>query len=74
MHEVTVRATSADASVTVAPTLGTEGGRPVLMLLHHSRDTASKQWDETWVLTLSQTGRLFRTFLPLLLEQPAFEA
>jgi len=50
----------------VAKPLGKEGGVPVLMLLHHSRDTASKQWDETWVLLLGASARLFRAFLPTL--------
>lgn len=73
MREVAARASSADASEPVAPTLGKEGGRPVLMLLHHTRDTASKQWDDTWVLALRSFSRLFRTFLPLFEEQPSFE-
>ena len=56
----------------VAKPLGKEGGVPVLMLLHHSRDTASKQWDETWVLLLHSSTRLFRAFLPTLMARPRF--
>jgi len=51
----------------VAEQLGTdERGQPVLSMVHHSRNSASKQWDETWVLALNSVTRLFRTFLPLL--------
>ncbi|OAE34533.1 hypothetical protein AXG93_1247s1050 [Marchantia polymorpha subsp. ruderalis] len=32
--------------------LGTQGGKTVHMLVHHSRNTAQKQWDETIVLVL----------------------
>ena len=74
MGELTAAAAAANATAPVAQTLGKEGGRPVLMLLHHSRDTASKQWDETWVLTLNSVTRLFRTFLPLLQRRPKWTA
>ena len=74
MGELTAAAAAANATAPVAQTLGKEGGRPVLMLLHHSRDTASKQWDETWVLALTAFARLFRSFLPLLQPRPAFDA
>ena len=51
----------------MAEQLGTdERGQPVLSMVHHSRNSASKQWDETWVLALNSVTRLFRTFLPLL--------
>jgi len=73
MSELTHAAASASTTEPVAEQLGTEGGRPVLMMLHHSRNTASKQWDETWVLTLNSVTRLFRTFLPLLQRRPRFE-
>jgi hypothetical protein len=43
------------------------------MLLHHSRDTASKQWDETWVLLLLASARLVRAFLPILRTRPRFD-
>ena len=33
----------------------------VVLAMHHSRDTALKQWSETRVLTLSGLGRLLRT-------------
>ncbi|KAG0558241.1 hypothetical protein KC19_10G013800 [Ceratodon purpureus] len=42
--------------------LGTEGGKPVHMLVHHSRNTAQKQWDETLVLVLGGTSRLLKSY------------
>eukprot|EP00742_Colponemidia_sp_Colp-10_P009457 GILJ01010313.1.p1 GENE.GILJ01010313.1~~GILJ01010313.1.p1 ORF type:complete len:949 (+),score=164.44 GILJ01010313.1:87-2849(+) len=32
------------------------------LIVHHSRNTAEKQWDETRVLTLQTVARLFKTF------------
>ena len=65
--ELTQAAASASTLEDVAEQLGTdEHGQPVLSMVHHSRNTASKQWDETWVLALTSVTRLFRTFLPLL--------
>ncbi|WOG82786.1 hypothetical protein DCAR_0101954 [Daucus carota subsp. sativus] len=46
--------------------LGTRGGKAVHMLIHHSRNTAQKQWDETIVLVLGGISRLLRSFFPLL--------
>ncbi|RAL48739.1 hypothetical protein DM860_001059 [Cuscuta australis] len=46
--------------------LGTRGGKAVHMLIHHSRNTAQKQWDETLVLVLGGIARVLRTFFPLL--------
>lgn len=31
------------------------------ILIHHSRDTAEKQWAETWVMTLAGVARIFNT-------------
>ncbi|XP_043944224.1 protein MON2 homolog [Protopterus annectens] len=31
------------------------------ILIHHSRDTAEKQWAETWVLTLAGVARIFNS-------------
>ena len=64
MTELTQAAASASTLEDVAEQLGTdEHGQPVLSMVHHSRNTASKQWDETWVLALTSVTRLFRTFL-----------
>ncbi|XP_022932524.1 protein MON2 homolog isoform X1 [Cucurbita moschata] len=46
--------------------LGTHGGKAVHMLIHHSRNTAQKQWDETLVLVLSGIARILRSFFPFL--------
>ncbi|KAK8546017.1 hypothetical protein V6N12_026821 [Hibiscus sabdariffa] len=46
--------------------LGTQGGKAVHMLIHHSRNTAQKQWDETLVLVLCGIARLLRSFFPFL--------
>eukprot|EP00249_Psilotum_nudum_P022267 c28446_g1_i3 orf=509-5821(-) len=47
--------------------LGIQGGKLVHMLVHHSRNTAQKQWDETLVLLLSGMSRLLRPFFQFLL-------
>ncbi|XP_068649645.1 uncharacterized protein [Aristolochia californica] len=47
--------------------LGIRGGKAVHMLIHHSRNTAQKQWDETLVLVLGGITRILRSFFPLLL-------
>ncbi|XP_043691175.1 protein MON2 homolog isoform X2 [Telopea speciosissima] len=46
--------------------LGMRGGKAVHMLIHHSRNTAQKQWDETLVLVLGGIARLLRSFFPFL--------
>lgn len=40
---------------------------PQGMLVHHSRNTAAKQWDETKVLSLQGTARVFTTFQRMLM-------
>ncbi|GFP93569.1 protein mon2 homolog [Phtheirospermum japonicum] len=46
--------------------LGTRKGKAVHMLIHHSRNTAQKQWDETLALVLGGIARIFRSFFPFL--------
>ncbi|XP_011078738.1 protein MON2 homolog isoform X3 [Sesamum indicum] len=46
--------------------LGTRKGKAVHMLIHHSRNTAQKQWDETLVLVLGGITRILRSFFPFL--------
>ncbi|KAK1432406.1 hypothetical protein QVD17_09302 [Tagetes erecta] len=46
--------------------LGVRGGKTVHMLIHHSRNTAQKQWDETLVLVFGGIARILRSFFPLL--------
>jgi hypothetical protein len=43
------------------------------MLVHHSRNSAQKQWDETLVLVLTGMGRLLRTYLPILASLPRMD-
>lgn len=45
----------------------------VKVIMHHSRDTASKQWSETRVLTMQGIGRLLRAFIKLLKNEPWFQ-
>ncbi|XP_020876863.1 protein MON2 homolog isoform X2 [Arabidopsis lyrata subsp. lyrata] len=52
--------------------IGTRGGKAVHMLIHHSRNSAQKQWDETFVLVLGGIARLFRSYFPLLESLPNF--
>ncbi|CAH9087132.1 unnamed protein product [Cuscuta europaea] len=54
--------------------LGTHGGKAVHMLIHHSRNTAQKQWDETLVLVLGGIARILRTFFPLLRNLSNFQS
>jgi len=43
------------------------------ILVHHSRDTPEKQWDETKVLTLSGLSRIFKAHLSHMFELDKFE-
>eukprot|EP00854_Cymbomonas_tetramitiformis_P009322 gene9322-11047_t len=71
-----VRALAAGSSKeeSVGTQLGREKGRAVMMLVHHSRNTEQKQWDETLVLSLNGTGRLLRTYMPVLTTLEGFDA
>ncbi|KAI8343085.1 hypothetical protein BC941DRAFT_410389 [Chlamydoabsidia padenii] len=42
-------------------------------MLHHSRDTADKQWDETKVLVLTGITKSYRDFMLKLCNLPSFE-
>ena len=44
------------------------------MLVHHSRNSAQKQWDETLVLALQGMGRLLRAHLPIVAAMEGFPA
>ncbi|XP_019071203.1 uncharacterized protein [Solanum lycopersicum] len=54
--------------------LGTRGGKAVHMLIHHSRNTAQKQWDETLVLVLGGIARILRSFFPFLRSLDNFQS
>lgn len=42
------------------------------MLVHHSRNSAQKQWEETLVLALGGMARILRAHLPTLVPMPGF--
>lgn len=44
-----------------------------MLLVHHSRNTAQKQWDETLVLALGGIVKVFKSFINTLYELPDFE-
>uniref|UniRef100_A0A804NCQ8 Mon2 C-terminal domain-containing protein n=1 Tax=Zea mays TaxID=4577 RepID=A0A804NCQ8_MAIZE len=54
--------------------LGTRAGKAVHMLIHHSRNTAQKQWDETIVLVLGGIARLLRSFFSYLQQLRKFSS
>ncbi|KAL3843987.1 hypothetical protein ACJIZ3_001390 [Penstemon smallii] len=54
--------------------LGIHKGKAVHMLIHHSRNTAQKQWDETLVLVLGGIARILRSFFPLLRSLKNFQS
>ncbi|GAM18604.1 hypothetical protein SAMD00019534_017790 [Acytostelium subglobosum LB1] len=47
-------------------------GGGVMLLVHHSRNTAQKQWDETQVLPLGRLIILFKTYFETLSQLPTF--
>jgi hypothetical protein len=55
-----------------AEILGRVRGERVAMLVHHSRNSVQKQWDETLVLALGGMARILRAHLPLLVPMPGF--
>lgn len=50
-----------DGHVVLVAEQGT--GKSVMMLVHYTRDTAEKQWNETRVYALQGSARVFRQFL-----------
>ncbi|KYR02000.1 hypothetical protein DLAC_00793 [Tieghemostelium lacteum] len=48
-------------------------GGGVMLLVHHSRNTSQKQWDETQVLSISGLVRVFTTFFEVLSTLPSFK-
>eukprot|EP00897_Mesotaenium_endlicherianum_P010459 jgi/Mesen1/9441/ME000626S08699 len=57
----------------VGTELGKSAGKSVHMLVHHSRNTAQKQWDETLVMVFNGMSRLFKSFFPLLQAMEGFK-
>lgn len=52
--------------------LGKRKGEQMAMLVHHSRNSVQKQWEETLVLALSGMARILRAHLPVLVNMPGF--
>ena len=59
---------------TAAEVLGKLRGESITMLVHHSRNSAQKQWDETLVLALQGMGRLLRAHLRIVAAMDGFAA
>jgi hypothetical protein len=55
-----------------AEILGKVRGERVAMLVHHSRNSVQKQWEETLVLALGGMARILRAHLPILIPMPGF--
>eukprot|EP00898_Chlorokybus_atmophyticus_P001167 jgi/Chlat1/2050/Chrsp17S02524 len=66
-------AATSSADENVGKELGREKGRAVMMLVHHSRNSEQKQWDETVVLALKGIAKLLRTYFALLLSIDGFD-
>ena len=56
-----------------AALLGQSKGEQVRLVMHHSRNTEQKQWDETVVVSLAGMTRLMRTHLNILSEMEGIE-
>ncbi len=72
-HTHHMACTSSDEVVTAAELGKDGGGRSVMMLTHHSRNTEQKQWEETLVLVLAGLTKVLRAFLPRLAEMEGFQ-
>lgn len=68
IHTMTASADQKEFSVE----LGNRGGVPVKLMMHHSRNNAQKQWEETAVLGFGGVSRVFKQFFDLLLPTPSF--
>lgn len=53
--------------------LGKVKGKSVPMVMHHSRNSQQKAWDETLMLALAGMGRLLRAHFNALVAVPAFD-
>lgn len=57
-----------------AQLLGSSRGKQVRLLVHHSRNSEQKQWDETVVIALGGMGRLLKAHLPAVARLEGFPA
>lgn len=55
-----------------AEILGKVRGERVAMLVHHSRNSVQKQWEETLVLALGGMARILRAHLAILVPMSGF--
>ena len=53
--------------------LGKVKGKNVPMVMHHSRNSQQKAWDETLVMALAGMGRILRSHFPVLSKVPDFD-
>ena len=72
LDEIRARAAAASDEEQDA-TVGSKDGERVVMLVHHSRNTASKQWDETLTLSLGGVGKLARAHFPAVASLDGFD-
>uniref|UniRef100_A0A7S0NBW2 Mon2 C-terminal domain-containing protein n=1 Tax=Chlamydomonas leiostraca TaxID=1034604 RepID=A0A7S0NBW2_9CHLO len=70
MHHMSETSSNEEVAASV---LGTDkSGKSVKMLMHHSRNTEQKQWDETLVLALSGATKVLRAHLPAVVALEGF--
>ena len=53
---------SKEGNDTVGANIGSSSGQTTAMMMHHTRNTVSKQWDETRALALNGASRVFCRF------------
>ncbi|WIA43332.1 hypothetical protein OEZ86_009826 [Tetradesmus obliquus] len=70
VHVVGDTSSSAEAA---AVELGKDKGKAVMMLMHHSRNSEQKQWDETTVLALNGLGKVLKAHMATVLTLPGFD-
>ncbi|CAO3613794.1 unnamed protein product [Cunninghamella blakesleeana] len=74
VNMASIRAIKAEEDAKLATSPSISSDRDVSgFLIHHSRDTADKQWDETKVLVLTGISNIYRDFLLKLYQLPTFE-
>lgn len=64
---------SAAATEELNVELGTQGGRSVKLLVHHSRNSGQKQWNETVMLCFNGLTRVIKAFVNVLLDLSSFD-
>jgi hypothetical protein len=66
LQDVEQRGITATSTEAIGKQLGKDRGKTVMMLMHHSRNTEQKQWDESRVVVLNGVAKIFSTYLQLL--------